>query len=132
MMSEFDYSILDSGIRETVRWLRLHGFMTYKSGDGRLKTSSDEGNKTLDVPFVFMVTLPEEVYAEAGRLWNLLRGLGLTRPIIELEGIQQPCSIELGVAWAAKDGVGLITLTQLDDALLLEAVGSSRRLLEAL
>jgi hypothetical protein len=102
--------------------------MTYKSGNG--KTSDDppsESEKAIDVPFVFMVALPEEVFMEANRLWNLLRGLGLTRPVIELEGMRQACRVEIGVTWTAQDDAAIITLTHLDDELLSEAVARSRR-----
>jgi hypothetical protein len=125
-MTELDYSSLDQGIRETVRWLRLQGFMTYKSGNG--KTSDTEHpEKAIGVPFVFIVALPEEVFTEAHRLWNLLRVLGLTRPIIELEGMRHACRVEIGVTWTAQDDAAIITLTHLDDELLSEAVANSRR-----
>lgn len=48
-MDSFDYSALDSGIRDTVKWLHRQGFETTDSGDGS-KAEWMEG--ALDIPHV--------------------------------------------------------------------------------
>lgn len=59
---------LDDNIREVVRWLWRSGFEPTDSGDGRRAGRKAEMDGCLDVPHVFMRTLPEFMVADARRL----------------------------------------------------------------
>lgn len=87
-MEDIDYDDLDSGIRETVRWLRGAGFDTRDSGDGVSKFSNGYGKPgeppitdreallecgVQDVPHVMIVTPKDGLVREAERLLRLLR-----------------------------------------------------------
>lgn len=50
-----DFDVLDPGIRELVRWLVDHGFVTVDSGDGVFKGENGwEPGTFLDVPHVYI------------------------------------------------------------------------------
>lgn len=107
---ELDYGELDPGIRETVRWLRAHGFDTCDSGDGETKDIDDDC--ALDVPHVFMEVEPaEELKMEADRLVRLVDTLKLPMAIYEE-------SVHIEATYDPVDGIALLMLQGLDDAVL--------------
>lgn len=54
--ADFDYEMLDAGIRDTVRWLHDCGFETCDSGDGRLEGVKANMEGALDLPHVVVVS----------------------------------------------------------------------------
>ena len=78
MTVELDYSEIDPGIRETVRWLRSHGFETTDSGDGISKFDGPNFmGCALEYPHVFMVLRNlETAFHEADRLHSILEKMG--------------------------------------------------------
>jgi hypothetical protein len=73
-LPEIDFASLDDGIRETVRFLRQHGFDTCDSGDGS-KASWMEG--ALDFPHVVIATRRRDMAGTADRLLRILRAHGV-------------------------------------------------------
>lgn len=71
-LDDIDLEQLDSGIRETVRKLRSHGFNTTDSGDG--KTKGEDGRP---VPHVVIVVQHEHAVLETRRVEMYLRRWGL-------------------------------------------------------
>jgi hypothetical protein len=69
-----DYDELDVGIRETVRWLRDHGFNTCDSGDGSKAVTMDCAES---VPNVHMLSTPALLVDDADHLDGLLRQRGV-------------------------------------------------------
>ena len=91
-VDDIDYDTLDSGIRETVRWLRSCGYDTVDSGDGKEKfapgekalpmqpTEDGEGmlvDCRLDFPHVFIRIEPHMLVTQANVLRDLLRDAGI-------------------------------------------------------
>jgi hypothetical protein len=89
---EFDPANLDPGIRATVLWLRERGFKTCDSGDGTTKIEAGyndlpEGEsapkpgevscEAIPVPHVIIATTPESMVADALRLADALREVGV-------------------------------------------------------
>jgi hypothetical protein len=70
---------LDPGIREVVALLRVNGFETTDSGDGRTKIGNPAWNQEclLDIPHVFMLTTPDRLVQEADRLADLIAARGV-------------------------------------------------------
>ena len=73
----FDYSQLDPGIRETVKFLRTHGVYTSDSGDGKTKFETGQDCCALEFPHVFAVTEPKRMVDEARRIAALLVAHGI-------------------------------------------------------
>lgn len=67
----FDYNQLDPGIRDTVRLLREHGFVTTDSGDG---VSKPKEARIFEVPHVAAEIHPHVIIRETQRLAALLPG----------------------------------------------------------
>lgn len=80
-MSGLDYSTLDPGIRETVRWLRDRGYSTTDSGDGVTKREAIAAGEALDEPHVFMVVKPSEMVRSARTLRVHLKMRGVPHRI---------------------------------------------------
>jgi hypothetical protein len=76
-MDEIDYSQLDEGIRDAVRFVRSRGFVTTDSGDGRLEGAKAEMADTLPFPHV-VVQLDDTLtmVAETERLSVIAAELG--------------------------------------------------------
>lgn len=120
MNKELDYSSLDRGIREVVRALRLSGFNTVDSGDGKSKFSSGDENQTccaLDVPNVFITpdqdVTPEFMYDETHRLKRWVRRRGIK-------------DVEINLTYSPFDKVWIICLFGLDDKILAKAAKVKR------
>lgn len=56
---------LDDDIREVVRWLWRAGFEPTDSGDGKRAGRNADMERCLDVPHVFMRTMPENMVRDA-------------------------------------------------------------------
>lgn len=103
---------LDPGIRETVVWLRKHGFDTTDSGDGVSKLARDpEMHKyVLDIPHVFMRVARSAVLDEADRLAALVASI----PTAKVEASYAP------------GGESILALLGVDDTQLADARGGGR------
>ena len=99
---------LDSGIRQTVEWLRAHDFETTDSGDG---VSKPDMECALDCPNVFMVVVPDSMINESLRLLTLLqeRGIDPRAPGSEV-------SVE--ASFDPANGLAILSLLGVDDAML--------------
>jgi hypothetical protein len=76
-MDDLDYSQLDAGIRDAVRFVRSYGFVTTDSGDGRLEGNKAEMEGALPFPHV-VVQLDDTatMVAETERLSAIAAALG--------------------------------------------------------
>lgn len=76
---QFDYGQLDPGIRQSVRFLRDHGFWTSDSGDGATKLGTDEFDPEdiNDFGHVVIITEPRNMVEEARRAAAVLGGHGI-------------------------------------------------------
>lgn len=92
-MKEINYEELDSGIRDTVRFLRENGFNTTDSGDGT-KTDMECAIKE---PHVFMTCAKEELIDEADRLYKLIIDTKTEGYVFDIQANYNP-----------GDGVGII------------------------
>lgn len=108
LSEELDLTALDPGIRETVRWLRSHGFETTDSGDGVSKDLSNED--VLPFPHVAMMVPPDELVAEADRLAALLREAGHD---IQPQGPEGTTAPAIQASYDPANGIGMIVLTHL-------------------
>ena len=114
-MSICNYNELDPGIREVVKLLRDHGFITCDSGDGKTKKVVDAGEEgqfytcALPQPNVFMQVEPAKALKdEADRLCRLIDTLKLpTEPIETAVAIQ--------ANYSPQDGKAFLELYNLDD-----------------
>lgn len=79
--SYFGYDKLDPGVREFVRFLREHGYVTTDSGDG---VSKPPEARTMDFAHV-VVRLPDEfnIAAKANILVQLCRRHGYPNTVVE-------------------------------------------------
>jgi hypothetical protein len=85
MIGGLDLSVLDPGIRRVVEWLRVHGFDTTDSGDGRSKFDPDspyywpdaESSGVSRTPHVVIRTDPNKLVMVADALHELLRTHGV-------------------------------------------------------
>lgn len=84
VVDPIDLEPLDPGIRETVRFLREHGFDTCDSGDGatkfvdpRWRVDGKLPEEVLDFPHVAMRVRPGDLVSEADRLLGLLTSIGI-------------------------------------------------------
>lgn len=80
IVEDIDYSLLDPGIRGTVKWLRSVGFITTDSGDGSSKYKEIDEGEALDVAHVHMTLDPDGSRGQAIWLLTLLEAKGLTVP----------------------------------------------------
>ena len=113
-MSGFDANDLTPGIRQTVVWLRDHGFHTTDSGDG--VTNVESGMEyALPFPHVFMTCTPEVLIAETQRLQDLLTDMGVEVEPLGPENTQLP---HLEATYDPCDNLGFIALSGVDDDLL--------------
>lgn len=108
------YRALDPGIRQTVAWLRGHGFNTTDSGDGKAKFEEGRGFEgVLDFPHVFMkVTPPDQLLEQACRLRQLI--------VNDTPVYLEPGQIQ--ATYDPVDGSAVLALYGIDDAQL-KAVG---------
>ena len=76
---QFDYSELDPGIRNSVKFLRNHGFWTTDSGDGQTKFSTGQYDaaEVLDFPHICIVVEPRNMIEESRKLAAVLGGHGV-------------------------------------------------------
>ena len=78
-MTAAEISGLDDGIRDTVVWLRMHGFDTCDSGDGASKFAAGVIDPcAIGTPNVAIQVDPAELAAECDRLQALLLSVGVT------------------------------------------------------
>jgi hypothetical protein len=134
-MSDVDYSELDPGIRETVRWLRGLGYETTDSGDGQHKRPSDcycpdgvpppsfqpcDCCQAADVyecwlpyPNVAIVVEPPD----DGVQWARVLGVQLVKRGVS---VTDPFGPSIQFTYNPADDTGIIMLTGVDDALLSE------------
>lgn len=73
MTPEPNYTTLNPGIVETVRWLRANGFDTCDSGDGE----THQFECDYECPYVHMRCAPDKLVSEANRLMDLLAARGI-------------------------------------------------------
>lgn len=74
----FDYSVVQPAMRQTVRWLRKMDMNTTDSGDGVTNVLA-EMEHALDFPHVFITTSPLLGLAEADIIWGAVRRYGLDK-----------------------------------------------------
>lgn len=84
-MSEPDYSKMNPGIVETVKFLRQHGFNTTDSGDGETR----DWDCDLGLPYVHMKVDPDSIALEAQRLMAVLKTKGVEIVEPDEEGTSQ-------------------------------------------
>ena len=103
-----NYDDLDPGIRETVRWLHGHGFLTCDSGDGMSK-----GDMECAMPFpnVSMIVSRDDMCSEADRLYGLLQCVG-----VQEQGLGfAPC---IQSSYDPANGIAVLTMLNVDDEFL--------------
>jgi hypothetical protein len=124
-LSDEDYEEIDPGIRETVRFLRGHGFDTTDSGDG--KTKFPDGPDAPGMPCampvanVAILVEPEQLVAEADRLCALLQSVGVVVGAITGNIDEDEHTIEIQAGYDPYDGSSVIVVMFLDDAKLARA-----------
>lgn len=75
-MNEINYEELDPGVRQLVRILNRHGFITTDSGDGY---SKDPEARWMDRPHVCIsIEFPENIIPMADRLVAVMATCGVT------------------------------------------------------
>lgn len=113
-IEDIDYSKLDSGIRDTVRWLRSAGFDTCDSGDGATKQPDPDWG-VRPCPHVIIDVHPHELVDECGRLSRLLGSIGIPTLSASLQNPDGP--IIQGVYQYA-EGMAFIELVNVHDEML--------------
>jgi hypothetical protein len=111
---------LNPGIRRTVKWLNENGFPTTDSGDGK---THDYG---CDRPFPYVVIRPapdKHLEEEADALMVLLEQQGVK--VMQL-GVQEGAPW-IQASYDPTNGIGLIDLANVDDALLFPARPKAKR-----
>lgn len=108
---------LDAGIRDLVRALWRAGFTPVDSGDGSRTGDKADMECALDVPHVFMTCDPAALVAEADRLQALIASWGV--PERSEDG--EP---NTHANYAPIDGIGLLALYRITDAMLPAAARS--------
>lgn len=98
---------LDPGIRQTVEWLRSHGFETTDSGDG---VSKQDMECALGIPNVFMRVTPDSMVDEALRLLILLQGRGIN--------FHADNEASISASFDPADGTAILSLLGVDDTQL--------------
>lgn len=106
-LDPIDYSALCPGIAGTVRWLRERGFDTTDSGDG---VSNAGMECALPMPNVAMVVPSEIMLTECDRLYRAVVDAGIT---------PDGDSVNVEASYSPVDGVGMLLLLGVDDAMLL-------------
>lgn len=104
-MSELNYEQLDPGIRETVRFLRDHGFHTTDSGDGVTKP---EDERVFHRPHVVSVVDPEVLVERANYLLWLLRSAGVDVDATGPDDDDKTASVEASYDPCTKTGLILL------------------------
>ena len=112
-MTDFNYDELDSGIRETVRWLRDRGYDTTDSGDGVSKGGTEQASTMLNFPHVVIRIVPNKMIHESVRLWETLVEHG-----IDFEPKNPGYDPGIEVNYSPLDGVATIMLLEIDDKLM--------------
>lgn len=110
-LPDIDYDKLDAGIRETVRFLRNHGFNTTDSGDGDVRCATPH-------PMVeIRIDNPEHLTMHARRLYRILSmGHDVKFGHDRFEGKDSAPFIE--ATYDPVLGVATIVLGNVDDELL--------------
>lgn len=104
------YGDFDPGIRETVRWLRDHGFETCDSGDGVSKANKLKDGQYLPFPHVVMLSTPGNLVADAERLQAALAKHG-----IGFEARDFDTDPHIEASYSPLDGHAVIMLSNVDD-----------------
>lgn len=117
-LAEADYEEMDPGIRETVRYLRAHGFNTTDSGDGKTKFPNGPEEPPTDacaMPManVAIYTDADILVKEADRLCQLLQGLGIRVGVLNDGDDHEVVEIQAG--YDPVDGSSVIVVMFLDD-----------------
>lgn len=102
---------LNPGIRETVAFLRAHGFATIDSGDGR----THEYECDQSVAYVHMrVMPPDDLISESQRLYDLLGDrIVFSDPVMDGDTVTLGPMIE--AHYSPRDGIATISLWHVDD-----------------
>jgi hypothetical protein len=82
ILMQMNYDELDPGIRETVRWLRQHGFNTTDSGDGVSKPADE---RVFSEPHVVVICSGKDLITETDRLNALIAEKQLSMPNLWLD-----------------------------------------------
>lgn len=105
-LPEIDYSQLDDGIRDTVRWLRSLGFDTTDSGDGKKR----DMECFIDQPNVFMLIGGPQALDPAHWMAETYRLLHA----VSMRGIEvDPGMVTL--SWDPVQGTAILCLLGVDD-----------------
>lgn len=118
-VDDLDYSQLDAGIRDTVRWLRARGYHTSDSGDG---TKAGEMDCAWPVPMVVIQVPRDELAKVCDAIASELqaRGISLSEPNTDP---YTPGAIVLHGSYDPRSKAeGVIVLSGVDDALLASTV----------
>lgn len=138
-VEDIDYTELDPGIRETVRFLRSHGFDTTDSGDGKFKFSQ-QGEDCCALPFAnvaIVISDPITLTAHADRLSYVLEQAGIiVQPIgyreADAYSLDEPPpwdvkeAVEIEASYDPANGSAILMVMYLDDDLLFK-VGAFKR-----
>lgn len=107
-MPDIDYSLLDPGIVDAVRFLRQHGFNTTDSGDGYTKPKSE---RTIEGPHVFCIVSHYTVGAlEANRCLELLTQK-LGQPALVTTPREWASMLLVEASYSAVDGTCILSIT---------------------
>jgi hypothetical protein len=118
MYDDFNFDELDPGIRETVRFLRKHGFETVDSGDGVSKVGTELEDAMLDFPHVAMLTTPYTMVEESERLYSLLKAQGVQfgpNGVVSVDPNNPPSDPHIDVSYSPVDGHAILMLSFVDD-----------------
>lgn len=111
---EPNYTEMNPGIRRTVRWMRSLGFDTCDSGDG----TTHDYDCDSEWPYVAMLVPPEELVAQARRLQQAFKEIGIT--IEELSSEPKPA---IQASYDPGNETAAILLTDFTDILLPSHLG---------
>jgi hypothetical protein len=115
---EFRIENIDPGVRRLVAWLRVSGFRTTDSGDGKIKieAGATEDGGVCPFPHVAMVVEPDDLVHEARRLSHLLKNdHGVTIYPTPPEPTGEP---ELDVSYNVHNDRAMMVLIHVDDSML--------------
>lgn len=114
---DINYDELDPNIRNTVRWLRSHGFNTTDSGDGKskLKTGEFDDNDLINIPHVAMTADPAVLIMEANRLSDIVEDLNIATTEV---GSEDDNLVQIQASYDPLNEVGLIVIFNIHDELL--------------
>lgn len=115
-----DYETLDSGIRETVRWLRTNGIDTTDSGDGVSKKQED--GCTIPWPHVFVRCWAHQTHKVAADLAHGIRQVGFwIVPMRDKPESVGPFEVCVEGSFEVANDIGIVGIHYLDDAKLAAA-----------